>query len=145
MSKTHLILVVDDDHEDIELFKEALHDIDPYITCVTAFNGNDALELLNRMEVYPDYIFLDLNMPCLNGKQCLGKIKTMKHLEHIPVIIYSTSKAESDIEEVKELGATYFLTKPTKFEDIKDAIAYIISSGVELHIGRELKKMLVVL
>lgn len=144
MSKPHLILVVDDDHEDVEIFKEALHDIDPYITCITAINGNDALDVLSLLETYPDYIFLDLNMPCLNGKQCLSKIKTLEHLKNIPVIIYSTSKAVSDIEEVKALGAAYFLTKPTKFEDIKEAIAYIISPGAELQIGRELKKMLMV-
>ena len=143
MSKPHLILVVDDDHEDVELFKEALHEINPGITCVSAENGKCALHILKEMEVYPDYIFLDLNMPCLNGKQCLAKIKETNQLLHIPVIIYSTSDAPSDIYDTKKLGASYFLTKPSSFEDIKSAISSILN--MKLHPGSTLYKSVLVL
>ena len=129
MNKPHSILIVDDDYEDVEFFTEALHDIDPNIECISAHDGRDALNLLNNLETYPDFIFLDLNMPCLNGKQCLTKIKASPDLKHIPVIIYSTSKAISDIDETRTLGASYFLTKPSKFEDIKNAVSFIITHG----------------
>ena len=122
-----LILIVDDDHEDIELFKEVVEEIDSEIECITASDGIEALEVLSGLKTYPDYIFLDMNMPRLNGKQCLARLKENQELNHICVIIYTTSKLTSDMEETKALGASYFLTKPARFEDIKAVVNHIIT------------------
>src|SRR5688572_11843036 len=115
MQKAHLILIVDDDEDDIELFCDAVKDLDGDIRCISASNGEEALHKLStENEPLPDYIFLDLNMPRLNGKQCLKRIKGNPRLREIPVIIYSTSKLKEDMEETRQLGAVHFLTKPDK-------------------------------
>jgi DNA-binding response OmpR family regulator len=82
--------------------------------------------LLNELPTMPEYIFLDLNMPRMNGKQCLAEIKRIKKLSDVPVIIYSTSKLESDITETRKLGATYYMTKPNLFTELRDAISGLL-------------------
>jgi CheY-like chemotaxis protein len=127
MRKSQTVMIVDDDEDDIELFCEALKDVDGNINCISASNGEDALMTLNKENaVLPDYIFLDLNMPRLNGKQCLKKIKSNATLRDIPVIVYTTSKLKEDVEETKKLGATTFLTKPNQLNDLRKAIASIL-------------------
>ena len=79
----------------------------------------------------PEYIFLDLNMPRMNGKQCLEQIKSESNFNSIPVIIYTTSKAKEDIEETRYLGAHYFLTKPYKYADLKKAIESIFKEEIK--------------
>ena len=122
-----IILVVDDDIDDLLFFTDALVEIDPQIECVAAVNGIEALKKLGTMPVRPDYIFLDLNMPKMNGKQCLKHIKNNPLLQSIPVIIYSTSRLQDDMDEVRELGATAFLIKPNKFQQLKVEIAAILA------------------
>ena len=123
----HTFLIADDDPDDQELFIKALQDIDANCKCVTAFNGQEALSKLEQATAdLPDFIFLDLNMPRLNGKQCLAAIKKNERLNHIPVIIYSTSAHTRDIQETKELGAFSFLQKPNKFDDLSHALRDII-------------------
>jgi CheY-like chemotaxis protein len=127
MSKITTILIVDDDADDRELFCEAVQDIDKAIQCITVSNGEAALKLLDKENgPLPDYIFLDLNMPRLNGKQCLALIKSAPPLQHIPIIIYTTSKLKEDITETKRLGASYFITKPSKLKDLKKAISMVL-------------------
>jgi CheY-like chemotaxis protein len=77
-----------------------------------AENGQDALKKLSGY--HPDVIFLDLNMPLMNGRQFLEEIKKKDGLSHIPVIILSTSSDKSTIEDTRRLGARDFITKPDK-------------------------------
>jgi CheY-like chemotaxis protein len=122
-----VILVVDDDIDDLSFFTDALKELDPQIECVTAMNGIEALRRLENLSVRPDYIFLDLNMPKMNGKQCLKHIKNSVLFQSIPVIIYSTSRQPDDMDEVRELGAAAFLVKPNKFQQLKEEIAAILA------------------
>lgn len=126
MKKTINILLIDDDADDQELFIEALNEVDPAINCTSSSNGLDALQILNDSLSLPDFIFLDLNMPLLNGKGFLTEVKKNKNLSSIPIIIYSTSKNEDDVRETKQLGASFFLTKPHKFSELRAAISLII-------------------
>jgi len=124
MGKT--LLLIDDDADDIEMFCDAVVEIDEKNHCLWASNGKEALEILKSNKQKPDYIFLDLNMPQMNGKQCLKEIKQHCEFAKIPIIIYSTSKYKKEIDEVLEMGASTFLTKPTLFNDLKTAIAEVI-------------------
>jgi CheY-like chemotaxis protein len=125
MAKT--ILLIDDDEDDRSLFHDALKEIDGSIRCITSVNGQDGLLLLNdTSENLPDFIFLDLNMPCMNGKQCLAEIKKDSRLSNIPVIIYSTTNRPEDEVEMKKLGAACFVTKPALFREICSAIVNIL-------------------
>jgi CheY-like chemotaxis protein len=85
-------LLIDDDTDDWELFSEALAAVDPIIVCHHATGGADAFNRLrNREFSTPDIIFLDINMPVMDGWQFLTQLKSEEALRHIPVIIYSTS------------------------------------------------------
>jgi CheY-like chemotaxis protein len=126
-NKTILIIDDDDDDDDRELFSDAINEVDSAIQYVAVKNGEEALTLLkDKNTALPDYIFLDLNMPRMNGKQCLAEIKKDERLRFIPVIIYSTTRRPKDEEEMKQLGAAYFLTKPALFNDICKAIVFVL-------------------
>jgi CheY-like chemotaxis protein len=128
MNKPLLILLIDDDDDDRELFCEAMKGVDKSIICLTSPSGEHALKLLaNPKGAIPDYIFLDLNMPRMSGRQCLKQLKALSHLEKVPVIIYSTSKLLEDAEELKKSGAVYFLTKPDTISQLKKAISYVLA------------------
>ena len=128
MKPKRRFFIVDDDVDDQELFIEAVNEVDDSIECLSASNCEEALDLLKNKKIsMPDMIFLDLNMPRLNGKQCLAELKKQAHLADIPVIIYSTSSEKRDIEETTRLGAAHFLTKPNKFEELCKAISFVVS------------------
>jgi CheY-like chemotaxis protein len=133
MSK--LILIVDDDADDRDLLIEGIQLIDVTTKCITAINGAEALQLLSKIDSKPDLIFLDLNMPRLNGKQFLAEIKSINALQEIPVVIYTTSKLSDDIEETKKLGAAYFITKPVKVSDLHREIKLAFQRIVKIAAG----------
>ncbi len=128
MNQQKIVMIVDDDVDDIEFFCEALNEIDASLQYLTALNGVDALsKLRSDKNVLPHFIFLDLNMPRMDGKQLLKELKNDYVLKNIPTIIYSTSSMSTDIEEAKALGATHFLTKPSSFKKLCDDIFYILN------------------
>ncbi len=120
--------IVDDDAEDRDLLIEALYSIDKGGQCFTAKNGEEGLQKLAEDVIQlPDFIFLDLNMPRLNGKQFLIEIKKIKRFSHIPVIIYTTSSYANDREELKLLGAFDYIIKPDSFKEIRNALLAVFS------------------
>jgi CheY-like chemotaxis protein len=124
------IFLIDDDIDDQELFIEAVRELNTAFSCDCASNGEEGLNyLLTRIHELPDLIFLDLNMPRLNGKQCLEKIKSVDRLKDVPVVIYSTSSQENDIRDTRNLGAVHFLTKPSSFKDLCTSLAEIFNKN----------------
>ena len=107
---------------------EALREVDAEIVCFAATSGEEALrQVESEIVLLPDLIFLDMNMPKQNGKQVLHDIKTGKTLRLVPVIMYSTSFAPRDVEEIKHLGAVHHLLKPSRFEDLCKALTNVLS------------------
>ena len=122
------ILLIDDDADDRKYFMEAVNEIDADIECVTAKDGDQALQLLRDTQVsLPNYIFLDLRMPKINGMQCLIQIKADERLKAIPVIVYTTAREVEESEEMQGMGAVRFVTKPTNTEEIY----YVVSQALE--------------
>ncbi len=111
------ILNVDDDEEDIEIFCDAVREIDPSIICLIAKSADEALQILNSDIALPSYIFLDINMPKVDGNACLKEIKKDARLHRIPVIMYSTNTRSTDIEIYKSLNAG-FLVKQNSFYEL---------------------------
>jgi CheY-like chemotaxis protein len=110
---------VDDDLDDQEIFSLALMDVGLPVTCITASDCAEAINLLREENDFvPDYIFLDVNMPKMNGMECLREIKKLAHVRNIPVVMYSTTLKQSDIIETRRLGATGFITKPSNIRDL---------------------------
>src|SRR6185295_552009 len=105
------VFMVDDDLDDRIIFSNVLDQlgIKPQITF--AKQANEFFTLL-KDGIMPDVIFLDINMPIMNGKQVLRDLKSNPEYSSIPVIIISASKYEKDIEETFETGAHYYLVKP---------------------------------
>jgi CheY-like chemotaxis protein len=115
------ILYVDDDPDDRQIFQEAVKSIDSRTICVTAQDGLDALSYLSMHEP-PDLIFLDLNMPLMDGKTCLGEIRGNKATGHLPVIVFTTSGNNRDRVDCENLGATDFLLKPVSFRHMREML-----------------------
>jgi CheY-like chemotaxis protein len=122
-----IVFYADDDPEDCQLFAEALQQIDPDLRPIIAKDGKQALALLDQMPELPDYIFLDINMPLVDGKKCLIEIKKNPRLNEIPVIMYSTTSDTSEIQQYYKLGAHDFLIKPTDFTVLCDSLESIFN------------------
>jgi CheY-like chemotaxis protein len=86
-----------------------------------------ALETLKKGDLNPDYIFLDLNMPVLTGRDCLIEIRKLTRFKQTPVLIYTTSSGEKDKEDVIKLGATSFITKPNKVSVLTSVLKEILN------------------
>ena len=122
------LLLIDDDRDDHEFFLEAINEIDSTITCKTFFDGEQALgQLRNSVDEIPDLIILDTNMPKLNGKQILAELKRIPNIKEVPVIMYSTIFSERDNIELRDLGASHYLSKPSKFEDFRSSLAELLT------------------
>jgi len=121
-------MIVDDDEDDRLLFCEALLIADPTSRVLTATNGENALKvLMNPEDTLPDFIFLDLNMPKMNGWQCLQQLRKIEILKYTPVIIFTTSKENQDFVKMKLLGNVHFFTKPPKFTSLVNGIQCVLN------------------
>jgi CheY-like chemotaxis protein len=120
MAKT--LLFIDDDVDDHLFFEMALKEADANFNLVNAYDGLDALEKLDSHQVLPDIIFLDNNMPRMNGLECLIQLKKRNVFSAIPVIIYSTSSSPEFIEQCKAEGAVGYLSKPDDFDGLVRAL-----------------------
>jgi PleD family two-component response regulator len=114
----NIFLLIDDDADDSELFREALQEADATMCLHCAENGEEALKLLEAIEK-PVIIFLDINMPRMNGWECLKRLKNSTKYKDIPVIMYSTSSHQREIDIAIDLGALSFFTKPHSYRELK--------------------------
>lgn len=122
-----IVFYADDDPEDCQLFEEALQQIDHGLKPIIAKDGKQALAMLDQMATLPDYIFLDINMPLVDGKKCLIEIKKNERLRNIPVIMYSTTSDTNEIQQYYLLGAHDFLIKPSDFGVLCDSLESIFN------------------
>jgi CheY-like chemotaxis protein len=123
-----IFLLVDDDTDDTDMFHEALTEIDPSTVFYRAVDGVDALSILEKHEQpMPHIIFLDVNMPRMDGWECLARLKTSDAYKNIPVMMYSTSAHQRDIDMALGHGALCYMTKPSEYSQLKKILAEIIA------------------
>ena len=132
--KPGLILMADDDPDDRLLVKEALVECGahPSLTDAMRFvaDGEELMDYLLRQGRYtdaagcprPDLILLDLNMPRKDGREALREIRANASLRRIPVVVFTTSKADTDIGLIYDLGANSFVTKPVAFDSLVNTL-----------------------
>lgn len=117
-------LLIDNDEDDQEIFILALQEVDAGIVCKTFTSGHAAIEALAPVRHYiPTHIFIDMNMPLMDGRECLQAIKKMDHLNQVPVYMYSTAANPATIAEVMALGATDFIVKPASFKTLTERLS----------------------
>jgi len=125
------IYLIDDDIDDIELFRDALEEVAPSVSFQYANDGHEAVRSLTEQKSsLPDLVFLDISMPVFNGLQCLASFKKDEQLRDLPVIMYSTSSQEREIRTASELGALAFVTKPNDFRLLKRILTLVLDTPV---------------
>ncbi|OQP47484.1 hypothetical protein A4H97_08310 [Niastella yeongjuensis] len=118
------LMLGDDDIDDIELFHEAVKEVRPDAELIVSYNGRQVLSKLQTET--PAVIFLDINMPEMNGWECLKYLKDDIALKDIPVVMYTTSSSKRDIDIARNLGAFKLVTKPDRFQDLLKIISGIL-------------------
>ncbi|MEO5603373.1 MAG: response regulator [Cyclobacteriaceae bacterium] len=120
-----VILNIDDDPEDLEIFCKAVKSVIPLTKCLLARDAREALNIL-KDTIIPDYIFLDINMPLMDGKTVLAELRKNKKLEAVPVVMYSTKINPNEIEEYAALGANQFLNKHNDFRSLCNSVESLL-------------------
>lgn len=115
------VLLVDDDEDDFVFFTEAVKNLPYRIKLSFAENGEILLKFLDK-EKLPDIIFLDLNMPGKNGKECLNVIRSNHTFDKLPIIIYSTSNEKTDIDSCYNGKANFYVVKPSSISRIRQVV-----------------------
>jgi CheY-like chemotaxis protein len=116
-----IVMCIDDDAEDTSIFVECISKIDASINCIVANNGASAIKLLSQGSL-PNIIFVDVNMPVMNGKDVLSAIKTDYRLKNIPVVMYSGNFSLHQKNNLTALGAREFLEKNSDLRYLESAI-----------------------
>lgn len=111
------ILLVEDDTIEVMKLKRAIVKLAMDHDLVEAKNGEEALEILKNDSVLPDILFLDLNMPKINGVEFLKMLKEDKKLRFLPIIMLTTSSNRKDILTCYDLGIAGYIIKPLKYDD----------------------------
>jgi CheY-like chemotaxis protein len=125
-----LILFVDDDEDDRDFFEYAASNTitNKDLKVITLNDGQDLIKYLSDdSNVLPDILFMDINMPKMTGLECLKIIRGMDKCDNLPIVIYTTSSNDDDVDMARELGADLFVKKPINQKEIKDIISYTVS------------------
>jgi CheY-like chemotaxis protein len=124
------ILVVDDDPADVLMIEEALEQSGVEKTIDVVSDGEEAIAFLHRSgrhvtAVRPDMILLDLNMPRMDGRQVLSQVKADPDLRTIPIVVLTTSNADTDILSSYRLQANAYVTKPIDLDEFNAVVRHI--------------------
>ncbi|MGB7395415.1 MAG: response regulator [Pricia sp.] len=126
-TKPMKVVLVDDDEDDRMFFSDALKEIDTKTELTEFENGKEFLDYLKKEDTEnPHLIFLDLNMPVMNGFECLKAMRQHPDFKELAVAIYSTSSSERDIEETFVNGANIYINKPNGFGELKSTLAQVV-------------------
>ncbi len=128
------ILVVEDNPGEVELFREAFRTLKSHAVITSAADGDECLAILfgqSPPRTLPDLIFLDLNLPRISGYDVLQRIKGSDATRHIPVIVLSGTRSESEVERAYKAHANAFVRKPNTLEDLIAAARVLKSFWME--------------
>ncbi len=121
-----ILFLIDDDQDDREIFREAVAVCDKRIEIVFAEDGIQALEILRSGSTHPDVIFLDYNMPRMNGLECLKELKADEKTKDIPTIMYTTSGDREQERVILLLGADFYMQKTVSFHGLCEELKRLI-------------------
>lgn len=124
MTEKLTIFYADDDLDDLEFFKIVIKQIGGNYEVVTYADGVELLDAIHNPPPYPYVVFLDINMPRMNGLEVLKKLRESTKYKHLPVVILSTSKDGPFIKQSLDLGANYYVPKSSRFDELKQSIEH---------------------
>lgn len=128
------VLLVDDDSDDRNTFKDALGELKINTSLTLLEDGRNLLEYLqNPDNKRPDILFLDLNMPYKTGVECLIEIRQHNEFNDLSIAIYSTSSTDKDIEETFIQGANVYIKKPNNFANLKKVLGDVVNMNFQFH------------
>jgi len=123
------VLLVDDDDDDQFIFISALSGINLKIDYRVVSNGPDAIEMfLTDSSFNPDYIFLDMNMPMMDGRRCIKEIRKLEKKKNTPVIIHSTTNLSEEAAALLDTGASFYFQKPNSIHKFTEILRQILSA-----------------
>lgn len=127
----YFIMLADDDADDCLLFQQALGDLSIEQKPLTFDNGQALLDYLHEAIVLPDLLFLDINMPLKNGLEALKEIKSHKTLQHVPIVMFSTTRNPHTVQNAFGAGANLYACKPASYVQLVSLLQKIL----ELEVG----------
>lgn len=116
MSESIKVYVIEDSETDLFFVRNAIETSDTLLFSGNAYNGKSALDFLNQTDVLPDLILLDINMPVMDGLECLKSIRKSEVLKSIPVVMFSTSDNPEDINNSFTNFASGYILKPNTYD-----------------------------
>ena len=128
----NIILLVDDDDDEFDLFMEALRGTNLQYDCIFSKNSEKALHLLYY--TVPDFIFIDYNMPKINGLKFIMEIKKIKTHQDVPIILYSTEITDNLAKHAMALGASLCIKKPCEINTLTKILLKILTKSWEFNI-----------
>jgi CheY-like chemotaxis protein len=132
MSKLLQVVVADDDDDYRFLFEQSLYETGISANLSFAINGIEAIALLNAMSEPPDLIFLDINMPKMDGLTALERIRANEVFSKVPVIILSSTEEPAKVEDAYKRGATLYVRKPAGYLDYLDHLRSLLGSEEDI-------------
>lgn len=135
ITKTQMqILLCDDDEDDRMFFSDAMKELKMQNVLTVFETGLDLMNYLHHPDTFlPHILFLDMNMPCRSGLECLMEIRENAKFKDLVIAIYSTSASEEDIENTFTNGANIYIKKPSEFEKLKKTIHHILNLNWQYH------------
>lgn len=127
MNNDLTIFYTDDDQDDLDFFKEIVSEINTSYNVITQNNGLELLHALDNPPPNPYVIFLDINMPGINGLDVLKKVRESAKHKSLPIVMFSTSNDDVIIEKSRSLGASFYMPKSGIFENLKKSIEHALS------------------
>jgi CheY-like chemotaxis protein len=115
-------ILIDDDRDDQEIFMTAVQDVNPQVEVSVNDNAEMMLHQLKQASALPDLIFLDINMPKMDGFEFMLNMQRDIRLKKVRVVFYTTTSRPEQIEKANALGATGFITKTNSYGELCDAL-----------------------
>jgi|ERR671932_337667 CheY-like chemotaxis protein len=125
------VWLIDDDAEDHYIIQHIIDELQPPLTLKHFTDGQELLPELQASSELPKVILLDLNLDPLDGFSVLEALRSYQAYEHVPVFIYTSSSFEMDKVRSVQLGATGFITKPDRIEDLKERLRQLIAEWIK--------------
>ena len=127
-----LVVIVDDDMDDLEIIQDAIKAYDPTVVCRCFLDPEEAISFfLSQSSALPDYVFTDINMPRIDGRQLLLKLRDHLKLSGIIVSMLSTSMTDTMAAHLRSEGADFAFPKPIRFEDYQSLFRIVFAEKAE--------------